>query len=161
MEEAWTSRFGETADSVHLRQFPEVPAAWLDPVLGARWATVREVRRVVTGALEVERREKRIGASLQACPTIWFEDAALAAAVEGIDFAELAITSGVVTATGPAPEGAFRLDDVAGVAVTPGLAEGEKCGRCWMILPEVGQQVHHDDLCKRCDDAVGPAVHAA
>ena len=161
MEEAWTSRFGEAADSVHLRQFPDIPATWVDPALGARWHTVREVRRVVTGALEVERREKRIGASLQAQPTIWFEDAALAAVVDGVDFAELAITSGISIATGPAPEGVFRLEDVAGVAVTPGLAEGEKCGRCWMILPEVGHQVHRNDLCKRCDDAVGPAVHVA
>jgi isoleucyl-tRNA synthetase len=161
MEEAWASRFGEEAGSVHLRQFPAISAAWRDPALGTRWETVREVRRVVTGALEVERREKRIGSSLQAHPTIWLEDAVLAETVAGIDFAELAITSSVTVTHGKAPEGAFRLDDVPGVAVTAANAEGEKCARCWMVLPEVGHQAHHSDLCARCDDAVGTAADAA
>ena len=164
MEEAWGARdgaMGERAESVHLRQFPAIPADWRNDALGSRWETVRAVRRVVTGALEIERRDKRIGASLQAHPTIWLEDSILAEAVAGIDFAELAITSAVTVTHGKAPEGAFRLEDVSGVAVTAGLAEGEKCQRCWMILPEVGHQAHHDDLCNRCDDAVGPAAHVA
>ena len=70
-EEAWLARFPSEDDSVHLRLFPEIPAAWHDPALGARWERIRRVRRVVTGALEVERREKRIGSSLEAAPQVF------------------------------------------------------------------------------------------
>ncbi|MGD9509958.1 MAG: isoleucine--tRNA ligase [Geminicoccaceae bacterium] len=149
-EEAWRTRFPNEG-SVHERTFPELPAGWRNDALGARWARVREIRRVVTGALELERREKRIGASLQACPTVHLgpEDRIL---LEGLDLAELAITSDVVLGEGPAPAGAFTLDDVPGVAVVPGLAEGEKCVRCWRVLPEVVASPEH--LCRRCTDAV-------
>jgi isoleucyl-tRNA synthetase len=150
-EEAWLTRFPSDTASVHLRTFPEIPAAWLQPALGERWERVRRVRRVVTGALEVERREKRIGSSLQAAPVL-YADAADLGALEGLDAAELAITSNLRFGTGAAPEGAFRLDDVPGVAVVPALADGEKCQRCWRVLPEVGEGGH--GLCRRCDAVV-------
>ncbi len=152
-EEAWLTRFPHEA-SVHLRVFPDVPADWRDPVLGARWERIREVRRVVTGALELERKEKRIGASLQASPTVYL-GAADRELLAGLDLAELAITSGVALAEGDAPGGAFTLEDVPGVAVLPGLAEGEKCVRCWQVLPEVAASPEH--LCRRCTAAVATA----
>ncbi|HEX6012333.1 MAG TPA: zinc finger domain-containing protein, partial [Geminicoccaceae bacterium] len=126
-------------------------AEWRDPELGERWERVRRVRRVITGALELERKEKRIGASLQAAPTVYLGEAERAA-VEGLDLAELAITSGIELTSGAAPEGAFALEDVPGVAVVPGLAEGEKCARCWQVLPEVAASPEH--LCRRCTAAV-------
>jgi len=149
-EEAWLTRFPHGA-SVHLRVFPDVPAAWRNVALGRRWERIRELRRVVTGALELERREKRIGASLQAAPTVYLDedDRRLLA---GLDAAELAITSDIVLATEPPPDGAFTLDDVAGVSVVPGPASGEKCVRCWRVLPEVTGSVEH--LCLRCTGAV-------
>ena len=73
-EEAWLARPQDMPDggkdSVHLRTYPEIPAAWLDAALGEKWKTVRALRRVVTGALELERAEKRIGSSLQAAPRV-------------------------------------------------------------------------------------------
>ena len=110
---------------------------------------------MVTGALELERKEKRIGASLQACAhgAIWARPTARC--WPGLDLAELAITSDIALADGPAPAGAFTLDDVPGVAVVPGLAEGEKCARCWQVLPEVATSPEH--LCARCTDAVATA----
>jgi isoleucyl-tRNA synthetase len=156
-EEAWLNRFPSDDDSVHLRLFPEMPAAWRDDALAEKWTTVRRLRRVVTGALEVERRDKRIGSSLQANPTV-YATADYIAALEGLDLAEIAITSTAVLVEGAAPDGAFAIDDVEGVGVAAGLAEGEKCGRCWRLLPEVGQVAGHDDLCRRCAGAV--AAHA-
>jgi isoleucyl-tRNA synthetase len=149
-EEAWLTRCPED-ESVHLRLFPEVPASWRDPALGEKWERVRRVRRVITGALELERKEKRIGASLQAAPLVFLgsEDRR---AVAGLDMAELAITSGIELRDGEAPAGAFTLEDVPGVAVVPALAEGEKCQRCWQVLPEVSADTDH--LCRRCTDAV-------
>jgi len=152
-EEAWLARNPGDGESVHLRTFPAIPADWLDPGLGARWEAIRRLRRVVTGALEVERREKRIGASLQAHPTV-YADAATVAAMQGVDLAEIAITSGARLVEGPVPAGAFTMDDVPGVGVSSALAEGTKCARCWQVLPEVGSVEAEPELCQRCAGAV-------
>ena len=149
-EEAWLTRFPHEG-SVHLRVFPDVPAGWLDPALGRRWERIREVRRVVTGALELERKEKRIGASLQAAPTVYLT-AADRELLAGLDLAELAITSDVALGDGTPPGDAFSLEEVPDVAVLPSLAQGEKCVRCWRVLPEVASSP--EDLCRRCTDAV-------
>ena len=132
-EEAWMSRYGEDARSVHLTQFPEVPAAWRNDKLAEKWAKVRSVRRVITGALEIERREKRIGSSLEAAPRVFISDAGLIVALEGVDLAEVAITSAITIVQGEGPHDAFRLDDAPGVAVVPEMAEGRNApgrGRC-------------------------------
>jgi len=141
------------ADSVHLRLYPTIPSGWLDPALGEKWKTVRALRRVVTGALELERAEKRIGSSLQAAPHVHAAPEYVAA-LSGLDLAEICITSGGDLVTGDAPAGAFSLPDVAGVAVVPALASGTKCARCWQVLEEVGKSAKHPLLCQRCEAAV-------
>jgi len=149
-EEAWTSRFGEDADSVHLRQFPEIPANWQDDVLAAKWAKVRDLRKVVTGALELKRKEKVIGASLQAAPDV-YAPANYVEAMNGINLAELAITSDAQLHEGDVPDGAFTMEDVKGIGVVFKEAQGGKCERCWQILPEVSDE---GGICKRCEDAI-------
>jgi hypothetical protein len=111
---------------VHLEQFPEVPADWRDDALAAKWAKIKTVRRVITGALEIERREKRIGSSLEAHPVVHVTDPELMAALEGKDMADIAITSQLTLSSDPAPEGAFTLDDTKGVAVVPGACGGHQ-----------------------------------
>jgi isoleucyl-tRNA synthetase len=150
MEEAWTTRFPDAASNC-LRVFPETPAAWRNDAEAARWAKVQAVTSVVTGALEVERREKRLGAALEASPVVSVADADLRAAFDGLDAAEVFRTSAASLAAGDGPASAFRLPEQAGVAVDPKLSAGHKCARCWRILPEVSAPKF---LCERCDDAV-------
>ncbi len=155
-EEAWLARMGEDAESVHLQTFPEIPAGWRDEALDAKWQIIRRFRRVVTGALEIERAEKRIGASLQAAPVV-YADTAYREALAGWSneqIADLCITSDITLADGEAPEGAFSLAEVAGVAVVPNVASGDKCQRCWKVLDDVGSDSAHPDVCGRCADAV-------
>ena len=152
-EEAWLCRNPGENESVHLRTFPDVPAEWRDDELAAKWEKIRQVRRVVTGALEVERAEKRIGSSLQAAPRVYLAGEYMTA-LEGLDLAEIAITSDIELVAGDAPGGAFTLDEAAGIGVTPVLAEGEKCERCWRVLPEVGGRPEAPGTCGRCADAV-------
>ena len=159
-EEAWLCRNPGENESVHLRTFPEIPAAWRNDELAAKWDNIRQVRRVVTGALELERAEKRIGSSLQAAPKVYVT-ADYKAALEGLDLAEIAITSDAELLEGGAPEGAFTLEDVAGVGVVPAPAEGEKCERCWRVLPEVGANPEAPGVCGRCADAVVASRAAA
>ena len=165
-EEAWWAREGESADgtrepSVHLRLFPEIPTAWRNDELAAKWSRLRELRRVVTGALELERAEKRLGSSLEARPRLFVEDADLRGLLDGLDLAELSITSDLELVPEAAPAEAFTLDDVVGVGVLVRPAEGQKCQRCWRILPEVGQHAEAPDTCSRCADAVAHLGTAA
>ena len=159
-EEAWRARHGEDVDSVHLRLFPEIPAGWQAAALAKRWDGVRTIRRVITGAIEVERAEKRIGSSLQAHPVVHL-DAASASGLDGLALDEIAITSALTLAIGPVPEEAFTLPDVPGIGVIVRIADGAKCERCWRILPEVGSIARHRDICRRCADAVGDFGAAA
>ncbi|HVJ53791.1 MAG TPA: isoleucine--tRNA ligase [Aliidongia sp.] len=155
-EEAWLTRYGTGPEtSVHLETFPTVPAAWLDEALGARWQIVRDVRRTVTGAIELERAAKRIGSSLQAAVTIHVEPQHLEA-LTGLDMAELSIVSEALLTDRPAAADAFALPEVPGVAVSVALADGEKCQRCWRVLPEVAEAAAEGraHLCRRCADAV-------
>ncbi|HLI22389.1 MAG TPA: class I tRNA ligase family protein, partial [Stellaceae bacterium] len=160
-EEAWLSRHGEGDDSsVHLQLYRDVPAPWRNDALGLKWAKIRDLRRVVTGAIELERAQKRIGSSLQAAVEIvatpdW------AAPLQGIDLPELSITSAATLALGTPAADMFALGDVPGVGVRVTAAPGEKCERCWRVLPEVGEVAAHPDLCHRCAAAVESLARAA
>jgi isoleucyl-tRNA synthetase len=152
MEEVWLERFPGEDSSVHLQDIPQTPDSWRDDALAAKWATVRRVRRVVTGALEVARRDKVIGASLEAAPVVYVS-AEAAEVLRTVTFDDLCITSGIEITTEAAPADAFRVDDVADVAVVFAKAVGEKCQRCWKILPDVGHHAHAG-TCARCNAAL-------
>jgi isoleucyl-tRNA synthetase len=148
-EEAWLGRTGSADGSVHLELFPDIPAAWRDEALAEKWRKVRQVRRVVTGAIEIERAAKRIGSSLEAAPRVHVSDPDLLAALAGVDLAEVSITSAATLVQGEGPASAFRLDDVAGVAVEVELAQGRKCARSWKILATVGADPAYPDVSPR------------
>ncbi|TDE39732.1 isoleucine--tRNA ligase [Antarcticimicrobium sediminis] len=154
MEEVWLERFPGEDSSVHLVDFPETPAEWLDEGLAAKWASIRQMRRAVTAALEIQRRDKVIGASLEAAPVVHVSDADVLGALRSVDFEDICITSDIVLTGDPSPNEAFRLPDVPGVGVLFEKAEGQKCQRCWKILPDVGQHPH-PGVCHRCDEALG------
>lgn len=152
-EEAWLSR-NPQAESVHLEQFPVVPVQWSNDAISEKWKKVRTVRRAVTGALEVERKEKRIGSSLEAAPVVHVGDADLLAALDGLDFAEICITSDISVVAGEGPADAFRLEDGTKVAVEPKLAEGMKCARSWKITKDVGSDPDYPDVSARDAEAL-------
>jgi len=142
-EEAWLARFPSDTDSIHLQLFPTIPEAWRDPALGAKWARIRGLRGEVTTVLERARASGAIGSSLQAAPSLALppEDLGLLAPES---WAEICITSGFTLTPGETGEASFAL------------APGQKCERCWRVLPEVGQSTAHPGLCLRCEAAVGP-----
>jgi isoleucyl-tRNA synthetase len=148
-EESWASRYGAAAKSVHLELFPEVPAAWRDDKLTNKWRKVRIVRRVITGALEIERAQKRIGSSLEAHPIVLITDEDLFEAVLDVDLAEVCITSALTLRNVGGSDGVFSLPDVPGVAVIPNLAEGTKCARSWKILTTIGADPDYPDVSPR------------
>ncbi|WP_170401682.1 isoleucine--tRNA ligase [Ruegeria arenilitoris] len=153
MEEVWLERFPGEDSSVHLVDFPDTPANWRDAELEANMAKIRRVRRAVTAALEVQRRDKVIGSSLEAAPIVHVEDAETRDLLATFDVDDLCITSGLTVTADPAPAEAFRLPEIEGVGVVFEKAEGAKCQRCWKILPDVGRHAH-PGVCGRCDTAL-------
>ena len=153
MEEVWLCRFPGDGGSVHLEDFPPSPESWLDDELAQKWWTVRRIRRVVTSALEVQRRDKVIGASLEAAPVVHVESRDDLAVLRSVRFDDMCITSSISLNADPAPAEAFRLPEVPGAAVVFEKAEGGKCGRCWKVLPEVGLP-GGSGICGRCEAAI-------
>lgn len=143
------SPFADRADSVHLQQFPETPLDWKDSDLAERWEKIFRVRRVVTGAIEVERREKRIGSSLEAAPKVFIADAELLAAYESEVAEDIFITSQAELVTAEAPDNAFRLPEEASVSVLPGQADGVKCARSWKYFDPATADPEFPDVTPR------------
>ncbi|MCA3559690.1 MAG: isoleucine--tRNA ligase [Aestuariivirga sp.] len=155
MDEVWLSRFPAEGSSVHLMQFARCPDEWAALELAAKWDKIREVRSVVTGALEIERQiKKTIGSALEAAPEVYVSNPGLLAALDGVDLAEISITSAAKLISGEGPEDGFRLDTVKGVAVVFRPAEGRRCARSWKISPGVGSDPQFPDITPRDADAV-------
>ena len=154
MEEVWLERFPGEDSSVHLTDMPETPADWRDEPLAQKWSAIRRVRRVVTAALEIQRRDKVIGASLEAAPIVHVRDPEVLAHVKSVQFEDVCITSAIGVTGDPIPSTAFRMPETEGVGVVFEKAEGEKCQRCWKILPDVGLHAH-PGTCARCSAALG------
>jgi isoleucyl-tRNA synthetase len=153
-EEAWSSR-DPAHRSVHLEQFPEIPASWRDDALARTWETVRALRSVVTGAIEIARANKQIGSSLEAAPRIYLSRPEHIEALRGIDFAEVCITSDISIETErPAPEGAFRLPELPEVAVVVERARGVKCARSWRYFDPATASPDYPDVTPRDAEAL-------
>ncbi|MDX2205338.1 MAG: isoleucine--tRNA ligase [Hyphomicrobiaceae bacterium] len=151
-EEAWLSRYPSEDGSVHLEAFAKIPATWRNDDLAEDWEKVKKVRRVVTGALEVERASKKIGSSLEAAPRVFISDDELYAALDGTDFAEVCITSDIAVKEvleGLIPAEAFTLPDVPGVGVVFAKAEGTRCARSWRFTKDVGEDAAYPELSAR------------
>jgi isoleucyl-tRNA synthetase len=147
-EEAWLSRYPD-ALSVHVESFPDIPSHWRDEALAKKWEGVRAIRSVVTGALEIERAQKRIGSSLEAAPVVYIADGKLRMDLDGVDFAEICIVSDLEIVTGEGPADAFRLPEVAGVAVVPRRAAGVKCARSWKYFDPAAAEPDYPDVTPR------------
>ncbi|MEZ5900191.1 MAG: isoleucine--tRNA ligase [Hyphomicrobiaceae bacterium] len=148
-EEAWLLYRPDAEPSVHLASFPKIPREWRDDNLAAKWDRVKEVRSVVTGALEIARAEKKIGSSLEAAPDVFVTDADLMSGLAGVDMAEVCITSAIQVSDAAIPQGAFTLSSEPGVGVVVKRAEGTKCARSWRITKDVGSDKDYPELSAR------------
>jgi isoleucyl-tRNA synthetase len=148
-DELWRHLPGKREASVHLGDFPEAAevAAMMDQDLVARWERLIRVRNVVNAALEAKRQDKTIGTSLGARVAVRTsgETAALLERYRD-DLPMLFIVSDVALESGP--DG----DDTLEVAVE--RAEGQKCARCWRVVPQVSSSPGTEGLCDRCMAAI-------
>ncbi|HLD95109.1 MAG TPA: isoleucine--tRNA ligase [Alphaproteobacteria bacterium] len=152
-EEAYTTRYGCDGKSIHLEEFLTPDEVWANEKVFTFVEELRKVRRVITGALEVERAAKTIGSSLQA-QVVVYVNSNWKQLLKDVDLSELCITSNAQVIIAQPPAGAFTLED-EDIGVIVQLANGEKCDRCWKVLTEVetNQQEGHK-LCNRCKSVV-------
>ena len=153
-EEVRKSRFPEINNSVHEMEFLKTRDIWNNNKLFEKWENIRSIRKVVTGAIELERKEKRIGSSLEAKPIVFVSDEDYIELLRNIDLPEIFITSQAELRSEEGPKNAFTLDDISDVSVICEIAEGNKCNRSWKILPEVGTDNDYPDLSLRDADVM-------
>jgi len=147
--EALAGRAAWADSSVHAQLFPAPLAIPEDPPLLARWERLVRIREEVTKALEIERREKRIGSSLEARLVVEAaaDDREFLGSF-GPELRFLFLTSAVEF--GPAGERAFRSQAIPGLALAVHPARGVKCARCWNWEPDVGADAEWPGICPRC-----------
>ena len=158
-EEVKRSRFPDLNESVHEMQFLETNTEWYNEDLFIKWEKIRLIRKVVTGAIELERKEKRIGSSLEANPKIFISNSEYIKLFQNIDLPEIFITSQAEIIFEKAPKDSFSIEEIKDVAVVCGIAQGNKCNRSWKVLPEVGTDREYPDLSLR-DAAVMREINA-
>ena len=158
-EEVKISRFPNLNESVHEMQFLETNTEWYNEDLFLKWEKIRLIRKVVTGAIELERKEKRIGSSLEANPKIFISNSEYIKLFQNIDLPEIFITSQAEIIFEKAPKDSFSIEEIKDVAVVCGVAKGNKCNRSWKVLPEVGTDREYPDLSLR-DAAVMREINA-
>ena len=151
MEEVWLERYPGEDSSIHLTDMPSTPKTWINEELAAKWAIIRQARRAVTAALEVQRTNKVIGSSLEASPVAYLEDQQTFDILSSIPFADICITSSIELSLDKSPKSAFSSEEAKGIKIDFLVASGEKCQRCWKILPEVNVA---NPICGRCDEAL-------
>ncbi|OYD06689.1 isoleucine--tRNA ligase [Paludifilum halophilum] len=152
-EEVWTYVPEADSVSIQLEEFPTVREEWQDQKLESKWDALMNLRDTVLKALEQARNEKVIGNSLGAAVNIFpsEENFQLLNSIDSLE--ELLIVSHVqLYQPGDQPVGETVEGDGIRVQIRP--AEGEKCQRCWVISPHVGQNADHPDLCARCTEIV-------
>ncbi|PPR16345.1 MAG: Isoleucine--tRNA ligase [Alphaproteobacteria bacterium MarineAlpha9_Bin3] len=149
-EEAWLAHIGtDNEDSIHLKQFPNIPETWLDDKLNQKWINIRKIRRVINGALELARQDKIIGSSLEAEIKLYVKDNEYISLIKEIDIDEIAIVSKSEIIEGVDIIGAYKEDNFKGLEITVSKAKGEKCARCWKIDDNISS-VSETSLCERC-----------
>ena len=153
-EEVWLERFSNPDTSIHLEDIPVTPKEWIDDQIGMKWAEIRKVRKVVTGAIEVHRQTKAIGSSLEASPSVYITDQELFKKISSIDFAEICITSSVDIHQDIISDEMFTLDEVEFVGVIFKTSNGKKCERCWKYVNEPKNKSRRPELCERCNDTL-------
>ncbi len=146
-EEAWKSKGNGL--SIHLEEFLKTDIKFKNDVIAKKWAKVKDIRKVITGALEVKRADKTIGSSLESHVDIYLSKE-INAIIENIDMAEIAITSSATIMTDCNPSSGFSIDDIDDVVVIVKKAKGIKCKRCWKFDGEINSS----DICKRCSAVV-------
>ena len=154
-DEIWLAmphKAGDNPEGVIFNDMPKVEEAWKDDELEAKWERILAVKSDVSKALELARREKTIGKSLDARVEIFAAGEPYKFVSEIPELATILIVSEAVVTEGEG-EG-IKGENEPGITVKVSVAEGEKCERCWVKTTTVGSDPEHPTLCHRCAETL-------
>jgi isoleucyl-tRNA synthetase len=153
-EEIWGYIEGRQAESVFLSEFPVGRNEFIDNALEQKWETLISVRDEVLKALETKRRDKFIGNSLEAEVKLYIDDRELNSLVA--EYKDYLPTLFIVSQAGieVSGSGEHRAEEIEGLSISIGKAQGEKCQRCWNYSTSVGQDEDDAEICSRCAAAI-------
>ena len=149
-QEAWPLIPGQTEKYVFTTEWYDIPVASTANLISeADWQTLISVKSAVNKQIEAARNAKLIGSNLSAKVELW-ANAELKAILDQLDneLRFVLITSTVMVNTFDAAQG--EATEIEGLRVKVSAAEGEKCARCWHVLPDVNTHAAHLGLCSRC-----------
>ncbi|MDC6447601.1 isoleucine--tRNA ligase [Alphaproteobacteria bacterium] len=146
-EEAWKARQNE--QSIHLEDFLITPNNYKNLRINEIWIILKQIRKVITGALEKKRSEKIIGSSLEAHVDIYLDKSTLEK-VENYKMDEISITSSFSFHELNDNIDGFSIEEVSNVKVVVSKNYGKKCQRCWKYK----QSLIREELCERCENAI-------
>lgn len=152
-EEAWQAYpLNELKESIHLQEFPSIPKIWNNNDIEKQGQFLQSIRKVINGAIEVERLAKTIGSSLEANVLIYTNDNTVYKELNKVDIKELAIVSSAKVILAKAPYPVVINDDLH-IGVIVQKSEYKKCDRCWKLLADVKEynnEYGNINLCERC-----------
>ncbi len=124
-----------------------------DKLDDAYWQQILKVRAEVNRVLEQARKDKVIGAGLEAKVTVFANDEIRPLLEQlGNELRFVLITSQAIVK--PLAEADIAEGELAGLAVKVENADGEKCPRCWHYATDIGSHSGHEEVCGRCVENV-------
>jgi len=148
-EEAWQARQYSNTQSILRQVINDKDFNYQNQNIEKNFSELKRVRKTITAALEIKRNEKLIGSSLQASVKLFINNGTKEI-LKDINLAEMCIVSNVeIYNIEEKTNNCLTFDD-DDIFVEILVAQGEKCQRCWTILPEVKNNMNN--LCQRCDD---------
>ncbi|KAA8731244.1 isoleucine--tRNA ligase [Acinetobacter qingfengensis] len=149
-QEAWALIPEQSEDYVFTSEWYTIPVSTQTNALSeADWQALLQVKSAVNKQIEVARNAKLVGSNLSAKVELWATDE-LKTILDrlGDELRFVLITSQVIVRQFDAAQG--EATDVDGLQVQISAADGEKCARCWHVLPDVNTHADHAGLCSRC-----------
>lgn len=149
-EETWRylKKAENMPESVQMLDWADPKPEYQDKALDEKWAKFIDLRGTITKNLESARRAKTIGHSLDAKVTLYADGEAYDTLAELADqLSNLLIVSQVRIVKGLTDGEETDREDLR---ISVEQATGEKCERCWIYSPTVGDNDKHPHLCSRC-----------
>jgi isoleucyl-tRNA synthetase len=148
IEEAWQSRMGSNT-SIHNENFCSIDETWIRNDLDESWSFYKKLKRLINGAIEVERKNKTIGSSLEASVILFINDDKKINLVNNEMVEQVSIVSKIEIKKEGLPQNCYTLDDDKSIGVAVSRVDGHKCERCWKYFSNLT-----DNVCIRCKEVI-------
>lgn len=154
-DEVWQYMRGKRSESVHMEQFIPVKEEYKDPRLKARWDEIIEIRSEVNKALEIARKNKLIGHSLEAEVTLGLSPKLMERLSPYKDqLRSIFIVSSVKLLPIEDMREGIESESVSGLKIYVSVSPHPKCERCWIHDASVGKDPRYPGICQRCIDVL-------